>query len=350
MRKMLRIRAARTGPRSRGILIISTLVLFVLIAAAPGNAARCDGTDVWPRLSAAKRAQIESGLAGDVFASGRFFKVEKGGRVSYVFGTMHAPPRGKLRMPDLVTKSLRTSRVLLVEVTDIAEEAFFGDITAHADQFLTRTPSGFKDRFKSDEWKFIERVTRSTGMSSAFLAHARPWYIYLLMSGLGCGNPNANQRPIMDARIEQIGRNAGVEVRGLETPLQAVKAMRGLSTQDYARMVQAEIYGFAHTNPGNAYVTRLNMYRRGEVQLIWQYQTQKYAGHGDARGARLLSTFWVDRMLGRRNRAWLPEIYRQFEKGGAFVAVGALHLGGRHGLMRALQKRGYRITRIKFRF
>ncbi len=331
-------------------MIKKTALWLVLLMLTAGQAIACYGNDLWPGLSKSSRSALTAPLSKDVFATGRFFKVTKDGKSSFLFGTMHAPPLGKLRMPETVVSRLRKSKVLFVEVTNPAEKAFFGDIRKYGSEFLAKSPTGFHRQFSAEEWHFVRRVTKTAGLTNDILQLARPWYVYMQMSSLGCGRPNPNKRPIMDAKIEQIARGAGLRVRGLETPLQAIQSMQGFSAGEYAAMIRAELFSFQASDPGDMYLTRLNMYHRGDIQLIWQLQMQQFAGFGDPKAIGLITKLWQDRMLGKRNTAWLPALRKALAKGDAFVAVGALHLGGKHGLMRSLQRDGYKVTRIKFRY
>lgn len=52
------------------------------------------------------------------------------------------------------------------------------------------------------------------------------------------------------------------------------------------------------------------------------------------------------RLLDDRNRAWVGTLVPHLERGGAFVAVGALHFAGEHGLIELLRERGYILTRV----
>ncbi|NOX42048.1 MAG: TraB/GumN family protein [Alphaproteobacteria bacterium] len=328
-------------------LILSFLLTFLGVAPVAAQVS-CDGTDIWPTLPQKQRAQLENIVAKDVFAAGRFFKVEKDGKTSYLFGTMHAPPTGKLRLPGMVVSELKKSKTLLVEVTDPVEKAFFRDLKQHKDLFQNKADNNFSQYFSKDEWALIKKATRRGGVSDKLLKRARPWYIYLLMSTLGCDGANQSDQPVMDVRIQQIGNNAGLNVRSLETPLDGIKAMQGFSPEEYAMMIKAEIFGLAQSDPGDAYVTRVNMYRRGDIQLIWQYQLQIFAGLSTEAGVEVMTEFLEGQILGSRNANWLPSIMKALKKGNVFVAVGALHLGGKYGLMRSLQKDGYSVTRIKF--
>ena len=54
-----------------------------------------------------------------------------------------------------------------------------------------------------------------------------------------------------------------------------------------------------------------------------------------------------ERLLGDRNRAWIPKLETAFKERPTFVAVGAGHLGGKNGVIKLLRKKGYRVKPVK---
>lgn len=54
----------------------------------------------------------------------------------------------------------------------------------------------------------------------------------------------------------------------------------------------------------------------------------------------------MDELLYRRNASWIAPIEEMHRKGGAMVAVGAMHLVGKHSVLELLQGRGYQIARV----
>lgn len=326
----------------------SLIVFSLLLALAAGSAdAKCTGQDVWPNLNSKIKKRMNAAAARDAFSDGRFFRVTKNGKTSYLFGTMHSPPKGKLRLPPIVTNELRNSNVLFVEVTDAAELKFFSDKQTLLTEYFSKKPTGFYKHFSADEWRIITLLYNAHGLPKKLLPYARPWYLNLIASSIGCGPPPGRQK-IMDARLEQIARNARIKIGGLEKPAQSMAAMQGFSSRDYSRMIKTEFYSVGKRQPGDMYYTSLNMYHRGEIQKILYWQMLQYAGAPDRKGPVLIRKLLQDQMLVRRNKAWMPTIYKAFAKGGAFVAVGALHLGGKGGILPQLQRRGFQITRLKF--
>ena len=54
-----------------------------------------------------------------------------------------------------------------------------------------------------------------------------------------------------------------------------------------------------------------------------------------------------ERLLGARNRAWVPKIEGYLRSGQSyFVVAGAAHMGGSEGLLALLQARSYKIEQL----
>lgn len=51
-------------------------------------------------------------------------------------------------------------------------------------------------------------------------------------------------------------------------------------------------------------------------------------------------------LLDDRNLKWMPTLKNIFNKGSAFVAVGALHLSGDEGLISLLREAGFTVTAV----
>ena len=86
--------------------------------------------------------------------------------------------------------------------------------------------------------------------------------------------------------------------------------------------------------------------RTGRIQAINEfgiYLTEQYRPDLDA--AALNEAMMFD-ILDGRNRTWMPGLSSELSRGGAFVAVGALHLPGEGGLVELLRGRGFTVTRI----
>ena len=57
----------------------------------------------------------------------------------------------------------------------------------------------------------------------------------------------------------------------------------------------------------------------------------------------------MEDLLYRRNASWIAAIERMHGSGGAFIAVGAMHLLGPRSVLEMLQQKGFRISRTSLK-
>jgi len=76
---------------------------------------------------------------------------------------------------------------------------------------------------------------------------------------------------------------------------------------------------------------------------MWEINAS-FTGLDDTADA--LNEAFLERVLFLRNGRMTETILPRLQSGGAFVAVGALHLYGDRGVLARLREKGYRITRV----
>jgi uncharacterized protein YbaP (TraB family) len=54
----------------------------------------------------------------------------------------------------------------------------------------------------------------------------------------------------------------------------------------------------------------------------------------------------VEKLLDDRNKAWVKQLPSLFSEQSTFVAVGALHLSGKNGLVNLLRQQGYTVKSV----
>jgi len=86
------------------------------------------------------------------------------------------------------------------------------------------------------------------------------------------------------------------------------------------------------------YADASNAYKKGDLEALMKATQDPRSAEG---GAATL-----DKLLYARNQAWVKPLSEAMAAGGAFVAVGAGHLGGDRGLLALLEKQGYTSRRV----
>ncbi|HEY1555128.1 MAG TPA: TraB/GumN family protein [Kofleriaceae bacterium] len=252
-----------------------------------------------------------------------FFRVEKAGRVSYLLGTRHVSvPLAKL--PAAVSEHARGAKLAVFEV-------------APGEPSTTRAPPIDLDQAVGPAlWKHYNELVGST-MAGA-LRHGRPAMAYLTAL-IEYEDPSA----LLDGELERAVADAHVKARGLESAqfqsdtidsLLDVRALRAMiqTTKDRDELEQESAEDLAKYCAGD----------------------DDHAGLTDKERAKALSAGYTARELDDqdkvvvfdRNAKWIPELVPILDAGNAFIAVGADHLKGPHGVVALLHARGYTITRV----
>src|SRR5262245_32555025 len=110
------------------VLFLGTLVAVMALATvrAGAEAPACTGKDMVvalerndPKAMAAIRAEASRVPNG----RGLFWKIERDGRVSFLFGTMHMTDQRVTNLPPAARKAFDASATLVIETTDVLDKA-----------------------------------------------------------------------------------------------------------------------------------------------------------------------------------------------------------------------------------
>ena len=147
--------------------------------------------------------------------------------------------------------------------------------------------------------------------------------------------------PEVDQFLAQTAKDAGVKVIGLETPeaqLAAIAAMRP--------EVAAALLTLSARDPGmndDLYATMLKLYRESRPAEILAVSD---ALGGVSAAERAAENEFMRDLLQGRNATMAERAGPLLASGGAFIAVGALHLAGRIGLVERFRAMGYTATKV----
>lgn len=174
----------------------------------------------------------------------------------------------------------------------------------------------------------------------------RPWVILDEIEGIGCGQDSEGYLLSLDARVMRDAKKYKIPTIGLETPQIVDAHYQRLPVNTIIAMLKSlptQRADYPHGAVGKAVIELL---ASENVVLAMLFETHVQMQYLDPRGVKLRDDFTNQKILGARNRAWMPALTRALSQGNAFVAVGAAHLGGNYGILPMLQRKGYKITRI----
>ena len=172
--------------------------------------------------------------------------------------------------------------------------------------------------------------------------HLKLWFLAAATSLPACENAGAEAGlPEVDQLIAEAGKAEGVPIVGLETIDEQLKTLSSISPED-----AAAILGSAARLPtlnDDSYVTLLAFYKQKRPARAIAVLD---ALPGLTPKERAAEAEFLRALLVGRNEVMMERAAPLLAKGGAFIAVGALHLPGKGGLVERARAAGYEVTKV----
>jgi len=322
--------------------------LMLALLALPAGAA-CEGRDLMAALARedpAAHAAILARAAAVENGTGRFWRIARDGRApSHLFGTVHSTEAAARPLPVAVASALDGARVLMVELTPQEQARLARRMAGDATFVLDPDGPTLSQRLSPAGERLAAKVLGARGLPMAVAERLRPALLLAVLSVPACERTALESgAEVLDQAIMSRAERAGIPIHGLETHEESFAAFDRLP-EDALTDLLVDALAAAEAEE-DLRRTLQTLYDRGEIAAIMEFNiwySENMAAIGDSRGAADA----LDRaLIVERNRAWLAGLRRALDRGGAFVAVGALHLPGPEGLIALLRADGYAVTRV----
>lgn len=307
----------------------------------------CSGEDLVARMRQEDPARYQQML--DHFATirngdGIFWKLEKPGiPTSYLFGTAHVTDTRVLKRLEEVEPYLKQARLLAVEIADLSP-----DMSAQMSviQEYGMLPQGetLDSRLSEDEQKLLAEATAAHGMPWFTARRMKAGLLAVTMAIPPCAKIAIMRGgKVLDARLIEFARQNDIPVKGIETVAEQLSLVGEL---DEDKMLAALIEG-ANADGKLAediYETTIRMHEAGRIAMtisLMEVMKETYPASQAA-----MESF-EGPIVATRNRTMHDRILPEMEKGGVFMAVGALHLPDEAGLVELFRNSGFTVTPVR---
>lgn len=286
---------------------------------------------------------------------GRFWRITApSGAVSHLWGTWHSADPLILDLPDEVTQAIENASLVAVEIDFVAP-----------DRETLRELQFYEGRYRepSDAFEFSGADTTSiAGLDDEISGWIRDraielgWTedVTLILSNAGmaemlladpCEDFANGILPLQDDYIQLLGRLAGADILGLETPFDVIDDLNA-DAEGTAEAIIAVYAAYLRPASDNAERSALfNLYREGRLALLAAWDAafvERVLGERGPPALRKTDAY----LLATRNERFLKRLAPEWDAGGVFVAVGAGHLPGELGLVEMLRKQGLTVERV----
>lgn len=330
-------------------LVACFTLLFATASAvlAEDAAIQCQGVDMLAELQArapdAYKAVIEeSGQTANTEAV--LWRIEKPGIApSHLLGTMHLSDPRISHLSEREQDIIAHSKSVALEVADLSEKAV-GEAMLKAGHLLVYSDGRtLNTQLSGDEFKIVQRVVAQAGMPEAVSSVLKPWLITMLLATSDCERKQvASGAKVLDLQVAQEAQKNGLTVKGLETIEQQLESLASISDDQQIDMLKV---GLKYADRSDDQMeTIVQMYLKRQIGAAMPFQLALAAESGVPASAfeGFQKALLTDRNVRMRDAA-----EPLLQDGGAFIAVGALHLVGATGLVALLRERGYTVTAVE---
>lgn len=239
----------------------------------------------------------------------------------YLMGTIHMAFDAERELPDYVWERFRASKTFVME-TDLTK--------AQAETIKHMAlPKGqtLESLLGPDHYKKLEERLGAVAVTS--FRSAKPWFVItiLLLKML----PEAGAITPMDGLFHAKAQAAGKKLGYLEPPEHQLAILEETMT---AERLKETLDKFDEQK--GELQTMIKAYRAGDEAELEKLTMKEIKTRKEV----------FDKLYFGRNRAWAPQIEQYAKEGHVFIAFGLAHMFGDDGVLKLMEKRGFKPYRV----
>ncbi len=309
--------------------------------------AECRGADMLAELASTdpeshKRIFEKSALLEN--SEALLWKIEKAGTApSHLFGTIHLSDSRVTTIASKVTEALFTSKTLALEVADLSDAALGAAMATSADLLVYADGQTLEQKLQKAEFKRVQAIVEKAGIPGDAAKLLKPWLVNTLLAISDCERRQIDAgAPVVDMRLGEHAKEKGIPVVGLETIELQLAALASVPDDEQLQMLKVGLKYADRTSDMLETLLQLYLKRQMGAAMPFQIALAEKSGVPASAFDGFQKALLVD-----RNASMAKKAAPLLDKGRAFIAVGALHLPGKTGLVTLLRDAGYSVTPVE---
>ena len=262
--------------------------------------------------------------------TGILWQIERAGlRPSYLLGTIHSDDSRVIDIPAIIRQKLR-------QADSFSAELKMDPLSMQEGSRLMFLPPGqtLVSLIGKQRYQRCVTLLAGYGVPDQVLQRMKPWALVVTLS-----MPKSRSGIVLDQWLYQQAEQQGKKTYGLETTREQTAIFESFSLQQQLVMLDDAIKEFNRLPM--LFDDLLHYYLQRDLTGL-QHSSEKYMLQGDGMVARQFK----QKALLDRNHLMVRRMQPRLLEGNSFIAVGALHLPGEEGILRLLQRQGYRVTPV----
>jgi uncharacterized protein YbaP (TraB family) len=267
-----------------------------------------------------------------------FYVATRGTTTLYVLGTLHVgdpadyPPRQPFRAP--ILGALAASPTLALELSPDELLVSQDDVSKYGVCRNDCLPGLLPEPL----WRKLALRLRGNPAALDEIKKMRPWLASLVVETYDSLSAGLQTEYGTEAQLQNVYIRTRGKIVGLETLPQQMRAFTGLTLAQQREMLAQDLVQTPAENVSDVKTLR-RLWRTGDADAIAAWQAAKTEKL--ARDPRISNSI-DNRIVYERNRRFVSRMLLiAGPNKPVFVAIGALHLGGRKGVLQLLRQHGF---------
>ncbi len=251
------------------------------------------------------------------------------GAVSFLFGTIHSDDPRVLDLPKPISLAFDKAKTVVLEMD-------LGEVSQGGMSQAIMLPQGKRlaALIPASLYRDTLKAMATLGYPEEVTDRLTPWAIQMTLS-----MPPPITGMFLDAQLYEQARAANKRVVGLETMEEQLSIFRDLSMADQVALLQQAVT--EHPKLAEQMEKLLSTWLTRDLDAMAAMSQENL----QELPASLQESFGRN-ILERRNHRMAERSLPLLREGGAFVAVGTLHLIGDEGLVALLRQQGMKVTAV----
>ena len=288
-----------------------------------------------PRISHFFIMVLFTVLSFNSVAAPALYKIEKNGTTSYLFGTVHVGDASMKGLPANVTKAIDESEHVIVEV-DISKLTPFQMQQRSMPLMMLKNGKTLQTELSKQNYNKLKNYFAKISIDIAMFSNFKPWAVMVTMMQIEFQNAGFSDQTGIDKQVLAYAKEHNIKIGELETLEQQLQMFDGMALLSNEMIEET----FEQLSDINTYFIKLvNAWKNGDMGTLTEYYNMSFdeSNYGEIS---------EQVMLINRNNKWVEQLVPRLNNEKLFIAVGALHLPERHGLIKQLKDKGFSVTRL----
>jgi uncharacterized protein YbaP (TraB family) len=253
----------------------------------------------------------------------------------YLFGSIHLGKKEFYPLAKEIEAAFERSKYLVLEADETKLDVAKVQQLA-LEHGIYGPPDSLSKHASPETMKALGSVCESLGLPAASAEQMKPWLLSLTLSSLALVKQGYSPELGIDRHFSQAAKEKGKEILELESMEYQIKLLSGLSEKLQLKFLEMTVEEAEGAKERMEKI--VGAWSKGDAALLEDEMLKKRAGKNAGQAE------FQAKIIDERNVAMAKKIGEYLKtKDVHFVVVGAAHLIGEKGVVRLLEKDGFKV-------